>query len=70
MAEMTLEELKKKKMHGDWLKVAEKTGLSVPLCMYAISKASCKHHIAVIRALREVVEQHEKDLREALGQNQ
>ena len=63
----TIEELDKKKNRGDWKLVSEKVGITRHHASHAFKHPSSRHHIAVVRALREIVEQREKDLREALG---
>ena len=65
---MGVEDLLKRKIQGDWGKVSEKTGLSTTMCIYAAKRVSSKHHVKVLRALREVIEEREKEIREALGE--
>lgn len=65
---MGVEKLLRRKLHGDWVRVSKKTGLSTVLCIYAINNIGSKNYIAVVRALREVIEEREVAIREALGE--
>lgn len=53
--EIRLQELQKLISRGDWISVAEKTGLKSNTAQIAFARKKSKNHLKVVKALEEVI---------------